>query len=694
MPCLTPYTFRSTLKPQTSHPEPLQVLGVTNCPRLRMLRDVLVGDGSLASLVGIHRPPPPPAARSPSWIKGGGDGDGTGTGGGGASISASTLTVEARARENARAGARPVAAATAKAFLPLVGDFSSSSPRLNQALLALWFVCPGVIVSLRAHELWGLGTPAGVWGVVLGFALTTMWAQGLLEVAVRWQTAVQGNGIGSAGTRHGRAARATGLLVLTRCVYPGLARAIMLEIFGLVLYICPGGAFVAAVVGVLGGVAMPVSRVVYRTWYVSSRQRGSQWASDREFSRVRVLVREQEDRMAVGRTEVDGSEAPSRLHFHPWGDGRGLGGTLDEVDEFLENTRTMLAAEAAVEAAMVPGPGGHRGGGGFPPGTMAAAAGAASEAAAAINAIANNAPSIRLRSSARSHWPGPISFPDWLNEENAPAHFRCPITLCVIREPAVTPAGISYERAALMQWLDHQHTEPSTKQRLKRSHVVPNLTFRAMIEDWLEEQCAARRRIFDPGASGPASAAQNALTSAAEIAGSRSGRSAGGRFGGGLPLGAVGVLQSDRDQLRLARQHMYASLKDRAALNVCVEEQRWAAYQAAREGVHTGVHISTDARGVSDSLIVVSENHGIRSLDRSRQLSVTQPISGAGESSGGAGRLLDTGGGFGFGGSDGVAGSEDAGASGSGGDGSAGDSLRGDDNAGPMLVNSFGGGVS
>jgi hypothetical protein len=39
------------------------------------------------------------------------------------------------------------------------------------------------------------------------------------------------------------------------------------------------------------------------------------------------------------------------------------------------------------------------------------------------------------------------------------ATFRCPITLCVIREPAVTPAGISYERSALMQWLDHQHTE-------------------------------------------------------------------------------------------------------------------------------------------------------------------------------------------------------------------------------------------
>ena len=64
----------------------------------------------------------------------------------------------------------------------------------------------------------------------------------------------------------------------------------------------------------------------------------------------------------------------------------------------------------------------------------------------------------------------------------------------MIREPAVTPAGISYERSALMQWLEHQHTEPSTKRRLKRSRVVPNLTLRAMIEDWLADERAERRQ--------------------------------------------------------------------------------------------------------------------------------------------------------------------------------------------------------
>jgi hypothetical protein len=55
----------------------------------------------------------------------------------------------------------------------LVGVGSS----FKSPLLYLWFLCPGVVVSLRAHELWGLGTIAGAWGVLLGFALVAMWVQ-------------------------------------------------------------------------------------------------------------------------------------------------------------------------------------------------------------------------------------------------------------------------------------------------------------------------------------------------------------------------------------------------------------------------------------------------------------------------------------------------------------------------------------
>ena len=42
------------------------------------------------------------------------------------------------------------------------------------------------------------------------------------------------------------------------------------------------------------------------------------------------------------------------------------------------------------------------------------------------------------------HWPPPLSIPEWLEEEadgSAPEFFRCPITLCLMREPTQTPAG-------------------------------------------------------------------------------------------------------------------------------------------------------------------------------------------------------------------------------------------------------------
>lgn len=164
-------------------------------------------------------------------------------------------------------------------------------------------------------------------------------------------------------------------------------------------------------------------------------------------------------------------------------------------------------------------------------------------------------------SVSRSHWPGPVQPPEWIDEERAPSHFKCPITLCVMREPAVTPAGITYERSALMQWLDHQHVEPSTKRRLKRSHVVPNLTLRAMIEDWLqhERDVRAGKQNAPGGGEGPGSSAPR----------------------GGLPPGAAAVSHADRDALRAVRQRMYAALKERAALGVCFEEQRWEAYMGA-----------------------------------------------------------------------------------------------------------------
>ena len=633
-----------------------QILGVANCPRLRMLRDVTIGDGSLAALAGIARL----------------DGDG------------------------ARA--------------------------LDKSLLALWFVSPGVLVTLRSHELWGLGSPAGGFGVVLGFALVAMWCHGMLEIATRFGGSagvVSNTRVGVPNTRRRprgggrRSIAGEGLedddeeddssdagwsrdaypfspgiesaayLVLTRSVYPGAARALMLEAASLTMH-ATHSCLVDAVF-IVGGVGLPLSRVGYRCWYVSSRGRGSQFWSDlRHVVRARVglggsgdargtfddlrerargpreawasgddwaeiaygYAREDDeainnssaadeatdtsimvDDIAVSnspdrsseetrggdgrrRDTVDADqvramtvEAMERIIFGPVGD---LDRSLDVLEDLGRTTRGTDGQGANTRDA-------GTGAGSVTTHTTATATGVGAGVATGTETVLLARDVDRARSSrhsssssaSRSHWPGPVQLPEWINEERAPSHFKCPITLCVMREPAVTPAGITYERSALMQWLDHQHVEPSTKRRLKRSHVVPNLTLRAMIEDWLQHE-----RDVRSGKSGGGGGVDG---------------SSGGRIDnhGGLPPGAAAVLQADRDALMAVRQRMYAALKERAAMGVCYEEQQWEAYRENRnreEGDGTINPEGPDVEGVAEDTSGGESGSGSTSPERIRML--------------------------------------------------------------------------
>ena len=629
-----------------------QILGVANCPRLRMLRDVTIGDGSLAALAGIARL----------------DGNGART--------------------------------------------------LDKSLLALWFVSPGVLVTLRSHELWGLGSPAGGFGVVLGFALVAMWCHGMLEIATRFggtAGVVSNTRVGVPNTRRRprgggrRSIAGEGLddedeeddssdagwsrdaypfspgiesaayLVLTRCVYPGAARALMLEAASLTMH-ATHSCLVDAVF-IVGGVGLPLSRVGYRCWYVSSRGRGSQFWSDlRHVVRARVGLggsgdarggddlRERargpreawasgddwaeiaygyarEDDEAINNSsaadeatdtsimvdDIAVSNSPDRSSEETRG---GDGRRRDTVDADQVRAMTVEAMERIIfgpvgnvdrslDVLEDLGRGHARGTDGQGANTRDAGTGAGSvttHTTATATGVGTGTETVllardvdRARSSrhsssssaSRSHWPGPVQLPEWINEERAPSHFKCPITLCVMREPAVTPAGITYERSALMQWLDHQHVEPSTKRRLKRSHVVPNLTLRAMIEDWLQHE-----RDVRSGKSGGTGGVDG---------------SSGGRIDnhGGLPPGAAAVLQADRDALRAVRQRMYAALKERAAMGVCYEEQRWEAYRENRNREEEDGTINPegpDVEGVAEDTSGGESGSGSTSPERIRVL--------------------------------------------------------------------------
>ncbi|KAM0866566.1 hypothetical protein ACQ4PT_042585 [Festuca glaucescens] len=72
-----------------------------------------------------------------------------------------------------------------------------------------------------------------------------------------------------------------------------------------------------------------------------------------------------------------------------------------------------------------------------------------------------------------------------------PAHFRCPISLDLMRDPVTAPTGITYDRESIEAWLDTGRAAvcPVTHAPLRRDELVPNHATRRVIQDW----CVANR---------------------------------------------------------------------------------------------------------------------------------------------------------------------------------------------------------
>ncbi|GBF99252.1 hypothetical protein Rsub_11777 [Raphidocelis subcapitata] len=168
------------------------------------------------------------------------------------------------------------------------------------------------------------------------------------------------------------------------------------------------------------------------------------------------------------------------------------------------------AAASGGGALAASGGGGAGGGGG---GAAPLAAAGAGPAAAAVS------------SSRPVHWPPPLPIPRELDDApDAPEAFRCPITLALMREPTQATSGITYERTAIMQWLEGSRFDPVTHAPLRRRHLSPNLTLRVLMEPWLRDQTDELRARGAGGGAEPAAAA----TTDAATAGAASASAAAG----------------------------------------------------------------------------------------------------------------------------------------------------------------------
>lgn len=69
-----------------------------------------------------------------------------------------------------------------------------------------------------------------------------------------------------------------------------------------------------------------------------------------------------------------------------------------------------------------------------------------------------------------------------------PNHFRCPISLDLMKDPVTLSTGITYDRESIEKWMeDGNQTCPVTNQILRNFDLIPNHSIRKMIQEWCVE---------------------------------------------------------------------------------------------------------------------------------------------------------------------------------------------------------------
>ncbi|KAF0928612.1 hypothetical protein E2562_006053 [Oryza meyeriana var. granulata] len=71
--------------------------------------------------------------------------------------------------------------------------------------------------------------------------------------------------------------------------------------------------------------------------------------------------------------------------------------------------------------------------------------------------------------------------PSQFDTDSIPAHFICPISQEVMREPCIAADGFTYEAEAIINWFDEGHeVSPMTKQPLVHRELIPNFALRSL----------------------------------------------------------------------------------------------------------------------------------------------------------------------------------------------------------------------
>lgn len=77
----------------------------------------------------------------------------------------------------------------------------------------------------------------------------------------------------------------------------------------------------------------------------------------------------------------------------------------------------------------------------------------------------------------------------------------CPITFEVMRDPVIAVDGHTYERAAIEQWIRQKQESPVTRQPLVSATLIPNITVRHLITQYVNISEASANSHLSPPSS-------------------------------------------------------------------------------------------------------------------------------------------------------------------------------------------------
>ena len=92
-----------------------------------------------------------------------------------------------------------------------------------------------------------------------------------------------------------------------------------------------------------------------------------------------------------------------------------------------------------------------------------------------------------------------------MESTGVPGSYLCPITQQIMQDPVILADGHSYERSAILQWLNKAKTSPMTGLPIEKINLIPNITLKNSIDEWKNKKNATPRpaHVSTSAKSGP-----------------------------------------------------------------------------------------------------------------------------------------------------------------------------------------------